>query len=219
MNFFLNFANNTDSNSYAAKLRRKRFQLFTDMIGAHPNRPLKILDVGGSEIFWEVMGWADTHHNITLLNLTANECHHKNIKSVIGNACSMTEFNDKQFDIILSNSVIEHVGTLDDQIKMAKEIARVAPCYFVQTPNYWFPIEPHFLFPFFQWFPFAVRVFLVSHFSLGWNPKGRDYSHAFEMVNEIRLLTKSELHSLFPEAQILRERILGLTKSFIVMKK
>jgi 2-polyprenyl-3-methyl-5-hydroxy-6-metoxy-1,4-benzoquinol methylase len=79
----------------------------------------------------------------------------------------MRQFRDHQFDVVYSNSVIEHVGDLDDMRRMAQEIQRVGKRYFLQTPNRYFPIEPHFVFPFFQFLPRPVQISLVQKFRLG----------------------------------------------------
>jgi hypothetical protein len=111
--------------------------------------------------------------------------------------------------------VIEHVGGAADQKRMADEVQRVGRRYFVQTPNRYFPIEPHFLFPGFQFLPEAAQVFLLSHFRLGTYEIVRDRDYARTLVREIRLLSLSEFRRLFPQATIHRERLVGLTKSFI----
>lgn len=131
----------------------------------------------------------------------------------------MKEFEDKQFDIVFSNSVIEHVGSFEDQLKMADEIRRVGEKYFVQTPNYFFPIEPHFLFPFFQFLPVKLRIFLVSHFSIGWYERIQDPERALRAVTENRLLKPAEMKQLFPECKIWREKIFGITKSLIAISR
>ncbi|HWS70973.1 MAG TPA: class I SAM-dependent methyltransferase, partial [Thermoanaerobaculia bacterium] len=64
-----------------------------------------------------------------------------------------------------SNSVLEHVA---DMPAMAREIRRVGRRWYVQTPNRWFPVEPHFLVPFFQFLPIATRAWLLTRFDLGW---------------------------------------------------
>jgi hypothetical protein len=99
---------------------------------------------------------------------------------------------------------------------MAEEVRRVGKRYFVQTPNLYFPIEPHFVFPLFQFLPIWLRVWLVTHFDLGWYAKIPDRDRALKEVSSIRLLTKKKLRKLFPQARIFEEKYLGLTKSYIV---
>jgi ubiquinone/menaquinone biosynthesis C-methylase UbiE len=87
--------------------------------------------------------------DITLLNPELSESAPSNFTAFVGDGRSMPQFEDHQFDIVFSNSTIEHVGSIDDQRAMAREIVRVGRKYYVQTPNRYFPIEPHFVFPFF----------------------------------------------------------------------
>jgi hypothetical protein len=94
---------------------------------------------------------------------------------------------------------------------MAREIRRVGRRYFVQTPNRYFPIEPHFLMPFFQFFPYRVKVAVVRHV------KGvKDRSAAEKRAAEIELLSRKTLMSLFPGARMREERLAGMVKSFMV---
>ena len=108
--------------------------------------------------------------------------------------------------------------TAEDQRRMASEVARVARSYYIQTPSAYFPIEPHFLVPFFHWLPVSLRVRLVQRFALGWYPRLRDRAEASAAVNEIRLLRKGEFASLFPDAEIHTERLFGWTKSYIAVR-
>lgn len=219
--FLIGLANSTHINSFANKMRKKRFKIFLDFIKkieAKYNRPLEILDIGGSENFWEMMGYLPSQHNLTILNLHPCQCSYKNLRSVVGDARNMSQFPDMNFDVVFSNSVIEHLGTFEDQKKMANEIKRLAPFYFLQTPSYYFPIEQHFLFPFFHWFPKKIRIWMIMNFSLGWFDKNKNLDEATKLVDEIRLLKHHELKLLFPEAQIVKEKFLGLIKSYIVIK-
>jgi len=203
--------------AFARKMRKKRIALFESLI-TPLGRPLNILDVGGTQVFWELMGLINDDLKITLYNVSHFKVSYSTLVSMAGDARDMQEFKDKEFQIVFSNSVIEHVGSFAQQRQMADEVQRVGDRYYVQTPNRYFPLEPHFLFPFFQFLPVRFRVFLVTHFNLGWRGKIPDRQEALLAVQEIRLLTEKELKILFPGAKIYKEKLLGLTKSFIVYK-
>ena len=65
--------------------------------------------------------------------------------------------------------MIEHLGTRDNQLKAAAEAMRVGRSLWIQTPNRWFPIEPHYLTPFVHWLPAPVRRRILRNFSVwGW---------------------------------------------------
>ena len=209
-------ANCNDQESLGARMRRKIFRVFLELL-EHVPAPVRILDVGGTQRYWEVMGFVDRPDcHITLLNLTQPEVKYDNFTGMAGDATDLSEIGDNEFDIVFSNSVIEHLGDYNRQKLMAKEIQRVGKRYFVQTPNFLFPIEPHFLFPFFHWLPVSARAFLLTKFNLGWRKKQPDLIVARASVESIRLLSKRELSALFPQATLYRERFLGLTKSFVV---
>jgi hypothetical protein len=203
--------------TFARKMRKKRFALFETLI-TPLSRPLNILDVGGTQAFWELMELIHDDLNITLYNVSHFNVSYPTLISVAGDARDMQEYEDKEFQIVFSNSVIEHVGSFAQQRQMADEVQRVGNRYYIQTPNRYFPLEPHFLFPCFQFLPVRFRVFLVTHFNLGWGGNIPDRQEALLAVKEIRLLTEKELKILFPGAKIYKEKLLGLTKSFIVYK-
>jgi hypothetical protein len=218
MELLRKLADNRQANSVATRWRKKRFALFQSLVSSL-DPPVSILDVGGSELFWERVGFTqEPDVTVVLLNLGEVETTNPNCTGVTGDARHMPEFGDKEFDIVFSNSVIEHVGNYDQQRQMAEEIRRVGLRYFVQTPNRFFPIEPHFLFPFFQFLPLRFQIFLVRHFDLGFYARGGipDKQEAAETVSSIRLLTEKELKSHFPGGTIYKEKLFGLTKSFVV---
>jgi SAM-dependent methyltransferase len=119
-------------------------------------------------------------------------------------------FADREFEAVFSSSVIEHVPA-DRQAAFADEIRRVGQRYFVQTPNRWFPVEPHYHVPFFQFLPERVRRALNARFTLGWQERGQ--------WEEITLLGMGDMRRLFPDAEIHRERVLGLTKSLMAVRR
>jgi SAM-dependent methyltransferase len=213
------FADNGDPTSLASRMRSKRNQRFRNAIEGIP-RPLNILDVGGAQAVWESIGFVDQPDiSITLLNIEPEETSYKNVVSILGDARDMHEFRNGQFDVVYSNSVIEHVGGIEDMRKMAREIQRVGKWYFIQTPNLYFPIEPHFVFPLFQFLPISWRVYLVRHFNLGWIRREPDRERAEREVRSINLLSKTQLRSLFPDANVAAERFFGFTKCFMVSKR
>ena len=206
-----------DPNSYANRLRERRFALFRSLLDGL-EAPIRILDVGGTPTFWQLRG-ADLPHDpqIVVLNLVPLESEDPRVTTKVGNALDMSEFPDKSFDVVFSNAVIEHVETLENQHRMADEIRRVGKHYFVQTPNKLFPLEPHFLVPGFQFLPVRARVALLRRMSLGWYARTPDPAVAESQVRMIRLMTGREMREVFPDARIHKERVAGLTKSFIAI--
>ncbi len=203
--------------SFINRLRRRRIESFVKLL-EQDDRPLKILDIGGTQIFWEMMGFLSKTEDIEIwiLNLEVEQSKHKNLKMIVGDARDIAEFKDKEFDIVFSNSVIEHLTTVADQHRMANEVKRLGKKYYIQTPNKYFPIEPHFLFPFFQFLPLSIQLLLVTHFKAARGKNIKNRQIAKERITGIRLLTRGEIKELFPEANISKEKLLGLTKSFIV---
>src|SRR5690606_19913239 len=209
------FLQPTYEKSINQKFREKRFAFFKGLLQTLPqDKTIQILDIGGTESYWNRMKFVNNEHvHITLLNLYKVEVSYPNFTSVVGDACCLLEFRDGQFDIVFSNSVIEHLFTKENQKKMADEVRRVGKNYYVQTPNYYFPIEPHWLFPFFQFLPFRVKVEMTKSFNLGNYPKAPDEEMAVQRVNEVKLLTEKEMKELFPGGKVYLEKFLGLTKS------
>ena len=215
MNFLKKSADNTRPDSVSNKFRRNRFRFFLEFINELP-RPVRILDLGGTYNFWEQMGYSNnTEFNITILNSEIPAGNPDSIKFIKGDARDLALFENKEFDVVFSNSVIEHVGSYNDQKKMADEVMRTGKKYFIQTPNYFFPFEPHFLFPFFQFLPRKLQIFLLIHFNLGWFTRCSSPVEAQYILDSINLLTLNDLTKFFPACSIYREKFLFLNKSFI----
>ncbi len=211
------FADNVNEQSIASHLRKQRFQLFIDMLDNVPHIA-NVLDIGGTQNYWESVTAGSLlldRIRVSLINIQPQITSLPNVTSMTGDARAMPQFVDKQYDIVFSNSTIEHVGSFSDQMNMAKEVIRIGKRYYIQTPNRYFPIEPHFVFPFFQFLPLRTRVWFVQNFKLGWFPKIADRQKALAEVTGIRLMTRSEVKTLFPNAVIIDEHYFGLAKSFV----
>jgi Methyltransferase domain len=212
-----------DANGSFSNLRRsRRFERFAQLVQAlseQHGRPVRILDIGGTNSFWEQRGWAGrTDVHVVLVNLKAELSSHENIEARGGDATDLSEFADGSFDVVFSNSVIEHLGSLDRQAAMAAEVRRLAPLYWVQTPNFWFPVEPHFLTPAWHWLPARLRIALLRRRRWGWRGPCPDPDEAKALVDEVRLMRASELARLFPDASLTKERVGPLVKSFVAVR-
>jgi SAM-dependent methyltransferase len=118
---------------------------------------------------------------------------------VRADAAAGLPFADGEFDLAYCSSVIEHVPP-ERRGAFAAELRRVARGWFVQTPAYSFPIEPHALLPGAHWLPQALRK---RYWRLG----------AAGDWEKIALLRRAELEALFGPA--LPERWGPLVKSWV----
>jgi hypothetical protein len=209
----------TDWNNAASlsnRWRSQRQQMFDALISGL-RRPVRIVDIGGTNQYWEMRGWAGRDDvQIVTINLKAERQEHPNIIPRTGNATDLSEYRDDEFDVAFSNSVIEHLFTLAQQQAMAREVQRVGKAYWVQTPNYWFPIEPHFHVPGWQWMPHTLRIWLLRHRRCGWRGPCPDPVKARALVEEVRLMSRRELAQLFPGGTFYAERLFGVVKSWVV---
>lgn len=152
--------------------------------------------------------------NITLLTHRETE---PGMSWVVADARQLP-FKDQAVDVLFCNSVIEHVGTFENQRLMANECRRVSRRYWVQTPNREFPVEPHLMTPFIHWLPRKVQRRLLRNFTLWglWSRPTEERCDRF--MGEVRLMDPGEMRQLFAEAEIWHERMLGLSKSLVAIK-
>jgi hypothetical protein len=181
----------------------------------------RVLDIGGTPENWELI---DVSPRLVLLNMPRREEVFgiaRGIAWVAGDGRALP-FRDAAFDVVFSNSVIEHVGDSASQERFAREVARVGRAYWVQTPNRWFPVEQHLLTPLVHWLPKSWQPAIVRRGTV-WSaltrpsPDRRDF-YIEHFLRDIRLLGRGELKRLFPGARIICERFLGVTKSLIACR-
>src|SRR5207253_264295 len=138
--------------SLVSRLRRKRSKHIRDLIEqAHAETgACRVIDLGGRpEYWWNMFDRAFLEANkvhITLVNLEPlrDFTGDPMFSEAEGSACDLPQFADGAFDLVHSNSVVEHVGDWDNVEAFAREVRRLAPRYYVQTPYVFFPVEPHF---------------------------------------------------------------------------
>jgi hypothetical protein len=214
-----------DPNSFGSRMRKRRAQLLLAMILEvfGEKGKVEIVDIGGTRTYWNIIP-ADLlrvqNVKITIVNLPGAEMTFDDpiFSFVEGDGRNLPNFSDNAFDIAHSNSVLEHVGNWEDMRRFAGEIARVGKKYFVQTPSFWFPIEPHCMIPFFHWLPLSFRMQLVLRFELGHWKKAANLREAQQIVESARLLTMKKMQTLFSDA-IIRTEWLLFPKSHIAIRK
>ena len=195
------------------RFRSRRMREFQRLFGV--SGQTRVLDVGGTPENWALL---PVRPELVMLNLTApEEPVRDGVQYVVGDARALP-FRDGAFDLCYSNSVIEHVGERADQAAMAREIARVGRRYYVQTPNRWFPVEPHLFTPFIHFLPRALQRLMWRNFTV-WGLVTRPTRDVCEReLGRIRLLAYRDVRRFLPDARILRERVCGLTKSFVAVR-
>jgi hypothetical protein len=213
----LNFKNIFDisenKDSLGNQFREKRFSFFLKKFNKM-QKPISILDVGGKINFWKNRGLAGNNdYIITIVNIEKEKSLYSNIKTKMGDATDLSPFKDKSFDVVHSNSVIEHLYYFENQKKMASEIIRVGQKHIVQTPNKYFFLEPHYLLPFFQFIPDKLKYLILTKTKLS-RLKKWDKKFASQYIEEIRLLSLKEIKVFFPSSKIYFEKFLGMNKSF-----
>lgn len=214
----------SDPNSVGSRLRRARTRHIIELIDhafAAKGQKIDLLDLGGEQNYWLLFdgAWLRTRvREITLVNIGPAEASDPLFVAVTADACALGDHRDGAFDVVHSNSVIEHVGDWARMEAFAREARRLAPAYFVQTPYVWFPVEPHFSAPFFHWRSEQARARMLMRRDYGFHRRAHDLNEAMRAVQSARLLDRAQMRALFPDAEIREERVLGLTKSLMAVR-
>jgi SAM-dependent methyltransferase len=206
---------------FSSVSRRRKLQLFNELM--RPTAQMRVLDVGaeigpdpGAGVHLiDVYPWK---HNISAVNTSPEHIQHikdryPDVDARVADACRLP-WEDKHFDIVCSNAVIEHVGSFDDQRQMAREIMRVGRRWFVTTPNRWYPFEFHMRLPFVTWLPFHGYI---------WFSRLVSYSHVRRTyvfgapVTDTRLLSASGLRRCFPGSRIVKHRVTFMAETLIAI--
>jgi hypothetical protein len=133
------------------------------------------------------------------------------VRFAYANALNMP-FEDRAFDLVHSSAVLEHVGSLENQIKMVAECLRVANrgvC--LTTPNRWFPIEVHSQLPFIHWLP--KRMYRAFFRGLGYGFFADEANLNLLSHNELRYITINFAGWRF---QVVSAKLLGWTSNLML---
>ena len=198
--------------------RERRNRALVEIIAhlqADKRAPLDVLDIGGQIVFWlSIPLEARTKCKISLLNLPgayddlpASEAAEKeNFTLLNGDARDLSRFPDAKFDLVVCNSVIEHVGNWTDMEDATREATRVGRHGWVQVPAFEFPVEQHFLLPFVHWLAPQTQVSILG--ALNSTYRNASYRDRQIGVQHVRPLKRRELKELLPDARISTEWLL-----------
>ena len=200
--------------------RKNRFARFLQELS--PKAGERIVDLGGEPEFWKAATIKYEVHCINLdkIDYDADE-YEVNLRTSAGDCCELIDEQSNSYDLVFSNSVIEHVGDFDRQKKFADTALRLGKKLWIQTPARCFPIEPHWFALFIHWFPKKYQYSLFRLFALRQRLAGVKLteSEVKAQVDDVRLMTKRELKKIFPKCKIITERFLFIPKSYIVIRK
>lgn len=187
--------------------RERRLRFFIETFIEKGER---VLDVGyGYGQFEDQLVKFGVRNEVIALDIVPRDVSgHPNVTAFVVADAAHLPFADCSIDIIYCNSLLEHVGAWGVQRQVFTEVERVGCKFFVQTPNRHFPIEPHHLLPLFQYWPCSVQRWV-----------GKNIVGHYERVWLLDSKAAKELTSIGSRIAIWEEKVLGLTKSFVLYRK
>lgn len=204
------------NDSLGGRARARRWEWF---VRAFPDlEQMSVIDLGGDPDFWVHSPIHPKHVHVVNIEKFAPEVPDW-VSVDFGDACALpAEIASRRYDLVFSNSVLEHVGGHERRVRFADAVHTLAPQHWVQTPYRYFPVEPHWVAPGMQFMPVRARASLARWWPLA-NVKSKDLREALGGVLWTELVDRTQMAYLFPDSYVLGERFLGLTKSLIAIKK
>lgn len=210
----------TDDSSPTSLASRARARRWATMLQWFPTlADMRVLDLGGRPSTW--LNRAERPRHVVCVNVEPLDAPHSDwCEIVVGDACEPLDgVGDHPFDLVFSNSVIEHVGGHARRQAFADNVHRHAGHHWVQTPNRYFPLEPHWLVPGFQFMPTPLKAAVSRRWRVGHTRSVHEpWTEAVNDVLSVELLGRLELQYYFPASTVLRERFAGITKSLIAVR-
>ncbi|HET9168060.1 MAG TPA: hypothetical protein VFN97_01455 [Actinospica sp.] len=176
---------------------------------------MRVIDLGGRADMWQRAPVRPAHVHLVNLEKQPQDLPDwitAEVRDLIA------EGAEGRYDLAFSNSVIEHVGGFAHREAFAGAVRELAPRHWVQTPYRYFPVEPHFLFPGFQFLPLAARAEILRRWPLV-HSRPDTRQRALETALSVELLSRAELQLLFPDSEVIEERVAGIPKSLIAVAR
>lgn len=199
--------------SLASRARRRRWDKLSETFPEIEQ--MNVLDLGGTPAYWRTAPVNPAR--VTTVNLAPLEGF-GTVTAVQGDACNPPRnVTEGKYDLVVSNSLIEHVGGHYQRKRLSEVIHEAADRHWIQTPYRYFPIEPHWLAPGIQFLPFEAKVRATMWWKLGYLHT-TDRDTAIATVNEIELLGLTQMRYYFPSSHVWSERAAGLVKSMVAIR-
>jgi hypothetical protein len=173
---------------------------------------MRVLDLGGSPDYWAKAPIRPA--SVRCVNLDPNDVSQDPswIEYVVADAC---ERQPGDYDLVVSNSCIEHVGGHERRLRFSETVHSAADRHWVQTPYRFFPIEPHWLFPGFQFLPTSAQMKISRTWPL--SPIRSTADSAWADVSGVELLSITDVRGYFSGSTIWFERWSGAVKSIVAV--
>jgi hypothetical protein len=199
--------------------QRRRALRWERLRGAFPEiGSMSVIDLGGTAEAWLRAPVRPAMVYIVNLEPQPEDPPAPWIRADQADACDLpAHVRDGRYDLVYSNSVIEHVGGHAQRARFAEAVHKLADRHWVQTPYRYFPVEPHWLFPGFQFLPLAARAELSRRWPLV-HTRSRSWDEGLRAAMGVELLSRAEMAYYFPHSTLMSERMGGMVKSLIAMK-
>ncbi|RCG31096.1 class I SAM-dependent methyltransferase [Sphaerisporangium album] len=209
---------NSLNTGFRAKRMGMLLERFPDL--AH----MEVVDLGGTVRTWTRSPVRPAH--VHLINPeppvkgVADDVLPDWVTMEIGDACDLpAHLRERRFDLVFSNSVMEHVGGHERRARFADSVHMLSDRHWVQVPYLYFPVEPHWVFPLFQFLPLPAQTAIAARWPLSaWGKRPRSRAEALPLVMEVELMSRTQMRHYFPGSDLIAERFAGLTKSLIACR-
>jgi hypothetical protein len=208
-------ANPYSPGSLGARARRSRWR---ELLRRFPAlQDMRVVDLGGDLRAWRLAPVRP--RELVLLNQFEQSADDPGVRTLVGDACALPDaLRGERFDLVYSNSVLEHVGGHARREAFAASVHALGESHWIQTPYRYFPVEPHWLFPGFQFLPARARASVTMRWPLGnYAAQGGTRAEAVGWALATELISETELRHYFPASTVWRERVLGVTKSLVAV--
>jgi|SRR5215471_8861112 len=197
---------------------RKRAQRWQWLHKTFPDLDrLSVIDLGGTADSWQRAPVRPAEVHVVNLEPEASDLPTW-IRTDQGDACNLPDrILARHYDLVFSNAVLEHVGGHTQRIRFADSVHALADRHWVQTPYRYFPIEPHWLFPGFQFLPLNVRAGVAQRWPLA-HSVASTREDGLQGALSVELIGRTEMAYCFPTSSIRVERMFGLVKSLIAVR-